>query len=235
MIARHELVLHRILSACALVAAVAALALARPDGTRAQERVSVACACGTACACAASHPAGGANTGEPAPDLAAKLLAARRASNEASAIATLRSLASGQAQFQASTLVDGDADGIGEYGYCGELAGTHAMRSGTGRKYGIGPATIDLPVLPASFGKIEGGAIARTGYHYRVFLPDAAGQGVSERETGGANPARLPDPDRCEVLWCAYAWPTTAGESGERAFFINQEGDILQTANTKRT
>jgi hypothetical protein len=48
---------------------------------------------------------------------------------------------------------------------------------------------------------------------------------------GGADPADLPDADEGEMLWCAYAWPVRATETGNRAFFINQHGDILQCQN----
>jgi len=45
-----------------------------------------------------------------------KLLSARISANENAAIATLRSIASAQAQLQASSAIDTDADGGGEYG-----------------------------------------------------------------------------------------------------------------------
>ena len=34
-----------------------------------------------------------------------------------------------------------------------------------------------------------------------------------------------------EVLWCAYAWPMAAGQTGQRTFFVNQAGDVLATGN----
>ena len=34
-----------------------------------------------------------------------------------------------------------------------------------------------------------------------------------------------------EVAWCAYAWPTSHGNSGNRAFFVNQIGDVLSCRN----
>jgi hypothetical protein len=30
-------------------------------------------------------------------------------------------------------------------------------------------------------------------------------------------------------MWCAYAWPIDLGTTGNRAFFVNQRGEILQT------
>lgn len=37
------------------------------------------------------------------------------------------------------------------------------------------------------------------------------------------------------MLWCAYAWPLEAGETGRRVFFINQSGDVLSTHNVEAT
>ena len=50
------------------------------------------------------------------------------ASNERAAIAALRSIASAQAQLASSGAIDTDDDGVGEYGYLGELAGTAFLR-----------------------------------------------------------------------------------------------------------
>lgn len=33
------------------------------------------------------------------------------------------------------------------------------------------------------------------------------------------------------MLWCCYAWPASAGKSGNRAFFINQSGYVLGSRN----
>ena len=43
----------------------------------------------------------------------------------------------------------------------------------------------------------------------------------------------VPDSDNCEILWCCYAWPAQAEATGNRVFFINQEGDLLQTLNNE--
>ena len=57
-----------------------------------------------------------------------KLMSARISANENAAIATLRSIASAQAQLQSSCAIDTDADGGGEYGFFGEMAGTAGLR-----------------------------------------------------------------------------------------------------------
>jgi hypothetical protein len=33
--------------------------------------------------------------------------------------------------------------------------------------------------------------------------------------------------DIAETTWCAYAWPTNYGNTGNRSFFVNQGGDIV--------
>ena len=177
-----------------------------------------------------------------------KLMSARISANENAAIATLRSIASAQAQIQSACAIDTDADGGGEYGFFGELAGTAPLRI-----YDPGadaPAidgnglTLDPAILPTAFGDtvLQGGEaeIERSGYLFKMYLPDAVnGQDIPGfAETGadgigGATAATIPDPDNCEILWACYAWPVEAEATGNRAFFINQEGDLLQTANNE--
>src|SRR5262245_9340570 len=83
-----------------------------------------------------------------------KLLSARISANENAAIATLRSIASAQAQLQSSCAIDTDADGGGEFGYFGELAGTATLRiwdPATGLP-GLDVGVLDPPILPTPFG-----------------------------------------------------------------------------------
>jgi prepilin-type N-terminal cleavage/methylation domain-containing protein len=160
------------------------------------------------------------------------LLSARLSANETSAIATLRNLASAQAQCQASGAIDGDGDGTGEYGYFGELSGAQFVRAFVGGAQAIGTQKIVPPVLSGAFGNVTNSAVSRSGYLFKLILPDAAGLGVPEDATGGAaaSIATLA-PDLCETTWCAYGWPINRGNSGNRAFFVNQQGDVLQTQN----
>src|SRR5262245_9627170 len=57
-----------------------------------------------------------------------KLMSARISANENAAIATLRSIASAQAQLESACAIDTDADGGGEFGYFGELSGVAPLR-----------------------------------------------------------------------------------------------------------
>jgi type IV pilus assembly protein PilA len=175
-----------------------------------------------------------------------KLMSARISANENAAIATLRSIASAQAQLQSSCAIDTDADGGGEFGFFGELAGTAGMRiydSGANDQGWDATAILDPAILPTAFGDVlhddaNECIVARAGYYFKMFLPEATNggdiAGVPEDGAiaiGGSSGAAFPGADNCEVIWCCYAWPVDAESTGNRAFFINQEGDLLQTLN----
>lgn len=154
---------------------------------------------------------------------------ARMNANESAAISTLRSLASAQAQASVAVSIDADVDGAGEYGYLAELSGGSATRTDTG----VDGPPLTLPFLSSSFQNVQNRVVRKGGYRFQVWLPDAGGLGVPEAPTGGADPNAMPDPNGAEVVWCAYAWPDRYGVTGNRAFFSNQDGDILQTTNTQ--
>jgi prepilin-type N-terminal cleavage/methylation domain-containing protein len=173
-----------------------------------------------------------------------KLLSARLSANEAAAVSTLRSISSAQAQVQSSSAIDGDGDGAGEYGYFAELAGTTNIRIFTpGAGQSVGAAVTDRlnpSMLSTAFGNVDiNGRVTRSGYFFQMYLPGPTAAGVvpgigelaSAALIGGADPANLPDPNNCEVLWACYAWPVDHGGTGNRAFFVNQEGDLLQCQN----
>jgi len=168
------------------------------------------------------------------------LLSARVGANENAAIATLRSLAAAQAQFQSSALVDTDGDGGGEYGFLGELCGSVPLRvSNAGGGVEIGSETIDPPILPMSMTPQTtpsgAGVTLRSGYVFQVWLPDADMAGVCETGVARAGAGPGPSSANAEVLWCAYAWPLDLGKSGGRAFCINQDGDIFALENDGET
>ncbi|MEW6073930.1 MAG: prepilin-type N-terminal cleavage/methylation domain-containing protein [Planctomycetota bacterium] len=178
-----------------------------------------------------------------------KLMSTRIAANENAALATLRSLATAQAQIVSACAIDADADGGGEFAYIGELVGVASLRIydvATGAP-GIGVERLAPPILPTPFGDIVvdangHGVVERAGYYFKMWLPAAAAggaiAGVPEDGTagvGGADAANLPDSSNGEILWCCYAWPVDAGVTGSRAFFINQEGDLLQFLNADET
>ena len=149
------------------------------------------------------------------------LLSARLNSNETAAIATLRNVISAQAQFQTTAKADVNSNGIGEYGYFGEMSGAVGVRGGS---------TLVPPVLSTSFRTVFGeGIVTRSGYNFVVGLPDITGAPVTENAPG------TPDPDLAETTWACYAWPTSYGTTGLRTFFVNQGGDIIATEDSSYT
>ena len=170
-----------------------------------------------------------------------KLLAARVSADEAAAISTLRTISSAQGQVKSSGAIDTDGDGNGEYGYFAELAGTVPMRvaSAAGPAAGGVHDKLFPTVLPSAFGTVANSLVTRAGYDFQVWLPGATmgglTPGIAEDAGGGKIAAPFPDPDNGEILWCCYAWPMQAGGTGNRTFFINQEGDLLQWNNRSAT
>ena len=149
------------------------------------------------------------------------LLAARLSANETAAIATLRNIISAQAQFQQGAKADTDNDGTGEYGGFFEMSagGTGRLAAGT---------VLTPPVLSGAFRVLNAnGEVSRSGYFFRVFMPNAAGAGIGEPQAGYT--AALVNPDLSETTWCAYAWPVNYQQSGNRTFFTNQGGDVIAT------
>jgi prepilin-type N-terminal cleavage/methylation domain-containing protein len=169
------------------------------------------------------------------------LLAAKLSSNETAALATLRNLATCQAQFQTTGKVDTDADGGGEFGTFLEMTGTVGVR----KKLNVGtPNTCDFTVkgtplnpapLSASLANVDSlGFVTKSGYAFMVFLPDAATPAQFVHETGPAATVAVSAPiavDLSETTWCAYAQPVAFGNSGNRRFFTNQSADVMQSAN----
>jgi len=167
-----------------------------------------------------------------------KLMSARLAANESAAISTLRSVASAQAQVQSASAIDSDADGGGEYGYFGELAGVDPLRisaAGVPAAGVVGTDELSPSMLSNAFGNVILSTVARSGYIFQLWLPGATAAGVTpgiaELAGGGSDPANFPDSDNCEILWACYAWPMDFSKTGNRVFFINQEGDLLQMNN----
>ena len=166
-----------------------------------------------------------------------KLMSARLSANESAAIATLRSLSSAQAQVQSSAAIDSDADGGGEYGCFGELSGADPLRvsaAGVPAAGVVGTDELNPSVLSAAFGNVANSTVQRSGYIFQMWLPTATVGGVTGAVTEGLTggfAGGFPDSNNGEVMWGCYAWPLQAGSSGNRVFFINQEGDLLQFAN----
>lgn len=166
--------------------------------------------------------------------------------NETAAIATLRTFAVCQAHLQTSGKIDCDSDGIGEYGTLMELTGSTGVRhvyfASEGHLSSSSFSSQRGPILPPILSKTmagvdKDGIVTRSGYCFRIFLPEASSHAGFVHEGGSPGAPRLIGEserisvDLSETTWCAYAWPEKRGETGNRAFFVNQSGDVLQSAN----
>jgi prepilin-type N-terminal cleavage/methylation domain-containing protein len=177
------------------------------------------------------------------------LLAAKLSSNETAAIATLRNLASCQAQIQTSGKIDCDKDGIGEYGGFMEMTGSTGVRNGftvgTPSKgdFSVQGTKVNPPILSPALAKVDvNGFVTKSGYAFQIFLPDSdatatkfvhetnsgAPTGYTPGFAGGSGSVGV---DMSETTWCSYAQPMNYGNSGNRRFFVNQAGDVMQSAN----
>lgn len=161
------------------------------------------------------------------------LLSARLNANESAAIATLKNISSAQAQAQASGAIDVNTNGAGEYGYFAELAGAVGVRDATNNPSAT--ERITPPVLSGAFGNVANSQVTRSGFIFQMYLPNATATAVPELSSGGVDSATPPSAAQAEVLWCCYAWPSSRGNSGKRAFFVNQSGDVLATKNIAAT
>jgi prepilin-type N-terminal cleavage/methylation domain-containing protein len=148
------------------------------------------------------------------------LISGRLIANETSTMQTMRSIATAQSQFRQSGKADEDLDGQGEYGGFGELSGTRGVRGG------LAKVPTDLTASMTQFN--VHGEVSRSGYIYRMYLPDALGEGVREPAGGGYGPGVV-DTDMSEVLWICYAWPVRYGVTGYRTFCTSHTGDITFT------
>ncbi|MHC4924124.1 MAG: prepilin-type N-terminal cleavage/methylation domain-containing protein [Planctomycetota bacterium] len=190
------------------------------------------------------------------------IMAAKLASNETAAIASLRSIVSAQAQLQGLVAIDADNDAIGEYGTFAEMSGATGVRRrripargnrAEGVNFNDVGKFIEPPLLPGDFAEInDDGWAVKSGYAFMIFLPDTSrvvkwtheivrtrtrGRGKRKRtvilprmkgEDGGRGVIGI---DWSEMMWCAYAQPAQRESSGNRAFFTNQQGDVLQSMN----
>ena len=97
----------------------------------------------------------------------------------------------------------------------------------SGQGAGRMAAVLVPPVLSGAFKVLNAnGEVSRSGYFFRIFLPDNVGVGVGEPQAGYADDGTL-DGDLAETTWCAYTWPVNYNQSGNRTFFTNQGGDVI--------
>ncbi len=156
------------------------------------------------------------------------LLGSRLQANEAAAIATLKNLSSSQAQCQAAAVIDTNGNGMGEFAYLGELSGGVGVRDN--ESGGVSTVRITPPYLSGAFSNVSGSRVLRSGYYFQMYLPSSTAQPQSEAAGGGGSGVSIYGAF-AENLWSCYAWPVSQGNTGRRAFYINQLGEVLACRN----
>ena len=156
------------------------------------------------------------------------LLSARLNANESAAIATLKNISSAQSQCQASGIIDANNNGAGEYGFFAEMSGGLFTRSDEAG--GITGEQVSPPYMSGAFSNVQNSNVLRSGYHFAMYLPNTAAAPMAEYVTGGGNGISI-NAANAEVMWLTFAWPSSYGNTGKRAFFINQAGDVLSCRN----
>lgn len=147
------------------------------------------------------------------------LVTSRAVANERAVLATLRTVATAQAQCQIGCAVDRDGDGRGEALALDQLAGGRPLADGSR----LSPAT-----LPASLGVLDAGGVAQNrGYLMALYLPDSSGQAVLAT---AANEAAIA-PALAGQVWSCVAWPMVRGRTGTATYFVNQTGELLVAKN----
>lgn len=138
-------------------------------------------------------------------------------------IATLRDLAAAQHRFREACVLDTDGDGLGEFGFLGELAGSCRLRADAFGNLSS-QALLD-PELPLDFASISQRTATVHNYHVQVLLPAAGGGWVEESRDGGGAKCRIAA-DLAEQVFVAIAWPTHQTTS-KRALYLTHQGQVL--------
>ena len=152
------------------------------------------------------------------------LIAAKIQANEAAAISVMRSISTAQAQFWRSQYADENGNGQGEYGVFGELSGVAGVRGGGSK------SPTDLTASLANV--TTTGEVKRSGYVFRMYLPEAAGVGRGENPGGGMTAGVL-SPDLAELHWCCYAYPQNHDSSGRMTFFVSERSEITKADDSR--
>jgi prepilin-type N-terminal cleavage/methylation domain-containing protein len=158
--------------------------------------------------------------------------AAKIRANESVAIAVLRNVVNAQQTLQTRKEIDGDLDGTGEFGYFAELSAvrnTRLLEKGKGTD-GESDFRLSNGILPTAFGDLdEKGLVHRSGYLFRMALPGPNLEWKWEKPLEKRYPKV--SPTYSASYWALYAWPQVFGSSGNRAFFVNQVGEIIGCQN----
>jgi prepilin-type N-terminal cleavage/methylation domain-containing protein len=143
---------------------------------------------------------------------------------------------------------------VGEAGIRTRLVAGSGSRD-PGADFNTQGPRLDPPgMTPATIDYMENtGHLVKSGYAFMVFLPDAndddagwvhesirlvtTGRGRNRKTVeqvrllnAGGGPNRI-GIDLSESLWCAYGHPVGLGRTGNRVFFLSQQGDLLHSGN----
>jgi len=161
------------------------------------------------------------------------LLASKSNANETAAIATLKTLFTGQNQLRASGVIDANKNGTGEYGYFTELSGRRPVRTGVPPDVLESTDRVSPPTMSPAFGQLHQvgpyGYVQRSGYFFVVSLPRGVGNFAPEPYY--TTPYWQVNPTLAEGYWMCHAWPAAYHSTGRRIFFIDQTGVVLQAQN----
>jgi len=171
------------------------------------------------------------------------LLRSRMAANESASIGSLKTIATQQAIFKQQGEVDQDSDGIGEQGLLGELSGAFPCR---GAAAGEEVKPVYISQAFRTTGSAGNGLADKSGFYFRMYLAvDATGadDDTMGGTVGGAGGATLDPSDAAEATainlqessFACYAWPVEFRSTGQRAFVVNEIGEVYGTKMDAKT
>jgi len=170
------------------------------------------------------------------------LLRSRMAANESACIGSLKTIATQQAIFKQQGEVDQDDDGMGEHGLLGELAGEYPPR-GAAAGNECKPAYISQAFFTQGSG--GNGLADKSGYYFRMYLADDATTADDDQglggTVGGAGGAELDPSTHASAInlqessFACYAWPVEFRSTGQRAFVVNEVGEVYATKMNAKT
>jgi hypothetical protein len=144
---------------------------------------------------------------------------------ERTAVRWLQTIADAQQRIQADGTLDTDGDGIGEHAFLGELGGGSRLRIDADGA--VSYQTIETPLLPLAFARVQNRCVTIGGYHFQVLLPATGADGapgwVEENEDGGGA-GIVVNVDDAERRFCAFAWPAATSPATHTLFLDPARG-----------
>lgn len=140
----------------------------------------------------------------------------------------LRSLVMAQEQFKQSCVIDMDGDGMGEYGWLGELSGVEACR---GHQMTMNTSPYVVPALGT---KDRAGRSHHSGLVWQMALPLPGDRwelepGKLPAQGYPADLLKWPKANLREVAWLCYAWPAETSLDQRLTYYVSQSGNIWMT------